>query len=438
MATDDCPLPDVAKALSPFIRSRDQVASIRRELQSYLQSELREDETTLSRLNLANPGLRVTDSPTTALTGVRKAYWKALQAHTQAQEKLDALKAELDQIKSNKNAKGNADPSSSSSPNEGYITLLRQREKHRKLKVIDRALANITSPETGSSMNNLEDVVKSKTDDIPTPPTGQLSFNRSPEVEARLMELKKAIVSTKRKTEEQRARMSSPPANGIHQATSKGEVAGLQKALQELTVWMESQLTLIANAEADAQSAQTDQITNEIHTESQISIEDIESLYEQYLETRQRLIETVNDDATAESSSNGISFNTETSGARGLDAKASTKSSAEILLTFVPALIAAKQEEQALVQQTSHTRKQMAIAEDEMATVIRRFAGESHLVQPSASQGSDWTVAAGEAGAATEKYIRERLAHGEQSLQNAEATLELMQSLPQSLQSAVD
>jgi hypothetical protein len=371
------------------------------------------------------------------LTGVRKAYWKALQAHTQAQEKFDALRAELDQIKYNQRAKGNTDPSGSSSPNESYITLLRQREKHRKLKVIDRALSTISSSDDGSSLNTLEDMVKSKTDEIPTPPTSQLSFNRSPEVEAKLMEHKKAIVSTKRKTEEQRARMSSPPANGVHQATSKGEIAGLPKALQELTVWMEHQLTLIANAEADAQSAQTDQTTNAIHPESQISIEDIESLYEQYLETRQRLIETVNDDATAESSSNGFSFYTETSGARGLDAKAPTKSSAEILLTFVPALIAAKQEEQALVQQTSHTRKQMAVAEDEMASVIRRYAGESHLVQPSATKGGDWTVAAGEAGAATEKYIKERLTHGQQSVQSAEATLDLIRSLPQSLQSAV-
>jgi hypothetical protein len=433
MAAEECPLPEVAAALSPFIKSRDEVTSIRRNLQNHLQAELRDNETKLSSISLTSPGVRVTNPPAGSLTGVRKAYWKALLSHTQAQEKYEALRAELDSIKHSKNATTASESSTGNSSNDGYMTLLRQREKYRKLKVIDRALSNIDPSDGGSSTKDLDDLVKAKSGETPMPPSNQPSLKRNPEVDAKLMELKKAIVSTKRRAEEQRARVSSPSMDGVDRPSPQSEVAGFQKALQVLTVWMEDQLTLIASAEADTQSASEEPTTNGVYDESQVSMTDIERLYEQYLEARQQLIDTVNDDEEAEANGSKFSFDMETSGARGLDSRASTKSSAEILLPFMPALIAVKQEEQALVQQSSHNRRQMAVSEDEMANLIRRFAGESHLVQPSATQGKDWVTAAAEAGATAGKFINDRLVAGEQAAERAKDTMSAIQSLPEAL-----
>lgn len=436
MAANDCPLLDVAAALSPFIKSRDEVASIRRELQSHLLRTLSSEETTLSSLNLNDPGFQVTEPPSASLTGVRKAYWKALQAHSQAREKYEALRAELDQIKHGKSSGPFPGDFHSSSPHDDYVTLLRQREKHRKLKVIDRALSSIT-PDTSSSTNALEDIVTAKLGDLPPPPVSQPSMKRDPEVEAKVMELKKAIVSTKRRADEQRTRTSPPPVNGANQHIPQGEVAGLQKALQELTIWMENQLTLIANAEANAQTSKDDHIVNGVHAEPAASMIDVEKLYDQYLEARHRLIETINDDTATEPAANGVSFDAESSGVRGIDAKSSTKTSAEILLPFMPALISAKQEEQAYLQQSSHTRKQMAAADAETANLIRRLAGESHLVQPGATQGDDWITAGIEAGSSTETFVKDQLIAGERAAQKAKTTLDSIQSLPDSLQRTV-
>ena len=427
-----CPLPEVAEALSPFIQSRDEVANVRRELQAHFQTQLGADETPLSSLNLVAPRGQVSDSTAASLSGVRKAYWKALQAHTLAQNKYEALRAELDQIKYNRTASSNDDINSSIMPTDGYISFLRQREKHRKLKVIDRALANIGSSEGAAGVSGLDDMVRKKVGDIPTPPVSQLSFNRGPEVESKVMELKKALVSTKRRTAEQKTR-TSPSVNGSRQMTSQGEIAGLQKALQELTVWMETQLTLIANADGDAQDVKGDSLTDGTPAESPASMEDIEILYEQYLETRHQLVETVNDDAIAEPNGNGLPFDSQSSGSRNFDIKTSTKSSAEVLLPFIPALVAAKQAEQALLQQTSHTRKQMNTAEDDLSHLIRRFAGESHLVQPGAAQGQDWTVAGREAAKGTEAFIKGRLDTAENAVHTAKATLDAIHNLPQSL-----
>ena len=432
---DDCPLPEVAQALSPFIQSRDEVANIRRELQAHLQTQLGVDEVPLSSLNLAAPLDQAIDLPVTTLSGVRKAYWKALQAHTQAQNKYEALRAELNQIKYNGAASSKDDISSSSLPTDGYVSLLRQREKHRKLKVIDRALASISSTEGAAGISGLDDTVKKKAGDAPTPPVSQPSFSRSPEVESKVMELKRAIVSTKRRTAEQKPR-TSPSINGTRQPTSQGEIAGLQKALQELTAWMENQLTLIASAEGDAQDVKDDSFTDGTPAESQASMEKIEVLYEQYLEARHQLVEMVNDDAIAEPNSNGLSFDSQSSGSRSFDIITSTKSSAEVLLPFIPTLIAAKQTEHDLLQQTSHTRKQMNAAEDDMSHLIRRFAGESHLVQPGAAQGQDWTAAGREAAKGTEDFIKGRLDTGEHAVHTAKATLDCIQNLPQSLDSA--
>ena len=319
MATEDCPLPEVAEALSPFIKPRDEVANIRRGLQSYVQSHLRTDGGSLSPINLAIPNASQFDPPPAGLPGVRKGYWKALQAHDTAQAKYDALKLQLGQLKRNK-----AGPSSkvdSQNPplvDEGYITLLRQREKHRKLKVVDRALSEITSAGSDVSVSNLDDTVKKKIGELPSPPSTQPSFSQSPEVEAKVMELKKSVVSTKRRVEELRSRAVAHPTNGTSKMMPQGEVAGLQKALQELTSWMETQLTLIANAEAEVHSAERP-ATNGTPARSLVSIEDIEALYEQYLEARQRLIQNVNESSAADSDQSTAGLDWEPSSSKSVN-----------------------------------------------------------------------------------------------------------------------
>src|ERR1700761_6761094 len=98
MDIDDCPLPEVAEALRPFIRPREEVTNIRRGLQAHLQNQLRANGATVSSIDLASPGTVVLDTPSNSLSGVRKAYWRALKAHNAAQSKYDALRAEIDQL----------------------------------------------------------------------------------------------------------------------------------------------------------------------------------------------------------------------------------------------------------------------------------------------------------------------------------------------------
>lgn len=434
MATSECPLPEVAEALSRYIKPRGEVANIRRALQNYLQTQLQIQGISLSSVNLTDSYTSQIESPPPGLTGVRKAYWKALQAHNAAQAKYDALRTELDRLKHDKDLPTKSeDTQGSSASNASYIALLRQREKHRRLMVIDRALSEISSANVGNPPNNLDDMVRKKMGELPTPPSTQPSFTRNPEVELKLMELKKAVVSTKRRTEEQRSQIAGQPTNGALEVSTHAEVAGLQKALQELTIWMEKQLTSIADAEADAQSVQDSPLTNGTPAKPRISTEDIETLYENYLDARQRLIQPVSDSVHADSDPSIMGLELESVVSKGADASKIPKTSAESVLPYIPTLVAAKQEEQSALQQTAYIRRRLASAEEETDRVMRRLADESHLVQPGAFQGKDWVAAAKVAGAASNDFIKQRLVVGEASAGAAKETLDAIENLPKSL-----
>ena len=435
MDLDNCPLPEVAEALGPFIKPRNEVSAIRLRMHKYLQDQLQDADTPLSSINLTSPALTRPDPPPAALSGVRRAYWKTLQAHATAQAKYDALRTELEQLKRQRpEAQDRGETDSTSSINENYVPLLRQRERYRKLKVLEKAVTNINLAGGGVSSNSVDDVVKKRLADLPTPPGTQPSLNRSPEVEAKIMELKKAVVSNKRRADERSAKTPELGINGDNEITPLAEIAGLQKALQELTSWMENQLTLIASAEAESQPAPETSVQNCSEKKPPLSTENVESLYEKYLEARQRLVETVNEPPEVRADTYITDFVSNVRSSKGADlSKAAVKSPAETMLPYISTLLGLKQEEQALMQQNSYIRHQVSTAEADTERLIRRLADESHLVQPSAKQGKDWAEAARETGEATDEVVTGRLDAGEASASSAKQTLESIRKLPQSL-----
>ena len=432
---ENCPLPEVADALGLFIKPRDEVTAIRLELQNYLNDQLRNDESPLSPVNLTEAVVSPQEPPPAALSGVRKAYWKAAQTHTAAQAKYDALKAELERLKHSKSgAEVGRDSQRSHTLDDGYIPLLRQREKYRKLKVIDRALLEILSVSGGSSAGSLDDEVRKKIGDLPTPPSTQPRFNESPHVDAKILELKKAVISSKRKVDANNAKIVSRYSPSAGNGKAEADVAGLQNVLQELTTWMENQLTLIANAEAQNASNIESPIRNGTPSRSPASAEDIEELYEHYLHARQRLILNANDTSDQQPDPSTAELGLETRALRNADvSKASNKTSAETILPYIPTLVAAKQDEQTLLQHSAYIRRQLTTAEGHTERLIHRLADESHLVNPGASRGKDWSHAAATASNATDEFVMQRLQAGETSARAAKEALESIHELPKAL-----
>lgn len=429
MASTTCPLPEVGEALDPYIKSRAEVASIRRDLQSLLQAQLQRDGIPLSSINVTTPTISQPGIPPASIIGIRKAYWKALLAHQVAQAKHDALRADLDKLKHQRVNGVNAESQPSTNIGEDYIPLLRLREKQRKLKSIESAYDSIATAGINLSTATLDDVVKKQIGETPVQPNTQPTTSRNSEAETKILELKKALISTKRRVEERRRNVASGEMNGTDSASPQMEIAGLQDALQELTGWMETQLTIIANAEATAQpdeSPAKDGATDDINKPDV----DIEVLYQNYLEARERLVRNVNDPPLT-SSDHGEHTSGETSISR--DGGLPVKSPAEILLPYIPILAAGKQEEQALMQQSAYVRRHISSAETATERLLRRLADESHLVQPGSNGGDDWATAAKEASNATTTYVKTRVEAGELSVDSAEQALESIKSMPASL-----
>ncbi|KAH9840432.1 hypothetical protein Tdes44962_MAKER01632 [Teratosphaeria destructans] len=434
MPQEEFPLPAVADALEPFIKPREEVYQIRQELQKHVQRQLKSIDVPLTAANLTTaPEGDLTEFTSPPLTGVRRAYLKALQAHTAAQSRFESLKADLAKLNTEQN-----EPSASADDlvHESYLPLLRQRERQRRLLVLDRTFAQIDAAGKGVVDGHLDDIVKQSAGELPTPPPSQpASSSDKADVNTRILALKKAVLSAKRSVEDaQNGRVKHRPgSNTSSKSSTEVDVAGLQRALNELTGWMEHQLAVIGEADtAIPQSAHAIANTNgHVETAETASSERVEQLYEQYIAARQHLIETVNNPPPPDSESSPSSPVLERSTNSGTNSNTNSRHApAAVMLPYIASLTTHKQFESSLLQQSAYLRKVIHSAEEETQRLLSLKADESHLVHPGASRGVDWEVAGAEAGKATIDAAMQRLKVGQQYVKDAESKITAIEGLP--------
>ncbi|KAF2164515.1 hypothetical protein M409DRAFT_56769 [Zasmidium cellare ATCC 36951] len=424
--THDCPFPDVAEALRPFIKTRQEVTAIRQGLQTTLP---------LSSISLGQTSADVDPS---SLSGVRKAYWRALEAHKKAQSRYESLKTELDQLVLGE-ASGLPAPTTEDSDSfltENYVPLIRQKEKHRKLKVIEASLARIDAAGQRSVGESLDNVAKREIGELPVPPTSASLPDRDAEFNAEydLTQLKKAILSTKQQLNDHERAVVS--LNGVDRGdvNPHADLKALQKAHNELTLWMESQLAVISDTDGTNGMNGVTSAESDTNGDVTFNINDIEDLYEQYLEARRRLLDTVanppSPQLTSRPSSPVVRRGSETT---EVDNRTATS---ELVMPYLTALTSKKQHEQDLLQQSTFARRQAASSEAQTQAVLSRLADESHLLAPELGRGppkgKDWAKAAAVAEKTTEDYTTQRTKSGLAATEAAAKAMESIQRLPSS------
>lgn len=443
---EGCPLPkEVAEALQPYIKTRQEVEHVRRELQASFP---------VSTLDTARKSYSETPEPG-GLTGVRKAYLQALQAHRVAQERYDALKTELEQLSRSEPTPGGAQGNTTAFLTESYVPLIRQRERRRKLAIVEKTLAKITAAGGDTVVESFDKVAKREVGELPHPPSTSGYADRELESDYDLTRLKKAILSTKRELEEHEE--LSAQANGIAEGdiNPHADLKALQKTHSELTAWMENQLAMISDVDStkDGSSSTYSAADNSAGEEAAFSLSDIENLYKQYLDSRQRLLRVVSHQERQDSSPSSspdttrrrsTSPTTPTTTTTTLDSDHSLPAPSELILPYLSRLTSTKQTSQSLSQQTTHLRRQLTLAETQTQDILTRLADESHLVQPEhhhhrrrgggggggAPQGQDWREAAEEAREATVNIVKKRVESGNAFAEQAVQTLESIHGLP--------
>lgn len=439
---EGCPLPkEVAEALQPYIKTRQEVEHVRRGLQASFP---------VSTLDTARKSYSETPEPG-GLTGVRKAYLQALQAHRVAQERYDALKTELEQLSRSEPTPGGAQGNTTAFLTESYVPLIRQRERRRKLAIVEKTLAKITAAGGDTVVESFDKVAKREVGELPHPPSTSGYADRELESDYDLTRLKKAILSTKRELEEHEE--LSAQANGIAEGdiNPHADLKALQKTHSELTAWMENQLAMISDVDStkDGSSSTYSAADNSAGEEAAFSLSDIENLYKQYLDSRQRLLRVVSHQERQDSSPSSspdttrrrsTSPTTPTTTTTTLDSDPSLPAPSELILPYLSRLTSTKQTSQSLSQQTTHLRRQLTLAETQTQDILTRLADESHLVQPEhhhhrrrgggAPQGQDWREAAEEAREATVNIVKKRVESGNAFAEQAVQTLESIHGLP--------
>jgi hypothetical protein len=365
---------------------------------------------------------------------VHRAYWKALQAHRQAQAKYQALKTEVDQLSAAQSPgtkQPNAEPDLL---RESYLPLLKQKEKQRKLATLERTFSRIQTIGGDIVIDSFDNVVRKEIGDVPYPPNAStfperdLDSHTGPD----LTQLKQAILGAKRKCDVHQKLIQDIDTSASAVTDPHTELQALQNAHNELTLWMETQLALISDVDPSTESGTASPISA-LENFGLRPGEDIASLYEQYLDARQKLLETILHPESAET----IPIDAPTLQRRNSQKETEPRVPSEALLPYITRLVALRQQEQQLQQQNSHVRRQMATAEDDTQTVLARLVDESHLVAPGLDQrnasGQDWLKAASSDAAATKSSTLERLAVGQTSAKAASAALAGIKGLPESL-----
>lgn len=428
MTVTECPLPEVAQALEPYIKPRDEVSNIRRALHSLLEANATSGNEPLSVLNLSKPSVSEPSESPNALTGVRKAYWRAVQAHQAAQARLDALKAELGSM-TTKLPERDIRPAGENVVHL-YIPLLRQKQRQRKLLAVERAVSSITAGGNEILTTSLDDAVRTKVGDLPIPPIGQTHGSGAVSTSDDLiLQLKKAVILARNKADSQETRVKGRAAgNRITGRPAEIELRALRAAHTELTTWIEEQLARISRPEPEPETSSIGKgySVNGTNT-GETTIAKMHELYEQYIVARESLVQTMSGRDESQESDITVDLSTKVNES---DLQEHRTTPALTMLPYIQRLTSIAQEEKTLLLQSSYLRRQLTSAEAETQRLIARLADESHLVHPGASRGKEWAEAGEESGQATHATAEERLRAGKAAMAEADRALEGIRGVP--------
>ena len=295
------PLPQVTEALKPFIKTRQEVLHIRRVLSLYLASHIEGlPNGDLSLTSLATPGsqVRVKRIPP-ELTGVRRDYLLALQAHIKAKEKYALLTKQIENLSmldsQDDLLKSDHDTSAAVST---YLDLFEARQKHEKLTIlqdyVDKlAKKNAAQPEY-FTLESINDEVGPAPEPTFTPETNNFgSAFHDANIQALTTRLEKALLRANCGLQRERTLLAEAKEKYQNTATSElsshARIHALTRTRDELVSWLEEQLAKVNEAE-DKPEAEAPSITaDEIINVEQRKVA-IDKLYKDYLNIRKSLV----------------------------------------------------------------------------------------------------------------------------------------------------
>lgn len=426
-----CPLPQVQKALEPYIHTRQETLRIRQTLTKHLKSQFR-DEEGLTHFSIVAPSSSLDVNGATSLPeGLHTQYLEALAAHRKAKEQYDALKAEIEELQHSSNARPKG-PATGGSGFGDHITFLRRRQKHQKLEIVQDTLMQLTESEPNPAKVDVTGLLREQLGEPPQPPIEGIGpVNSDERIDDLVFRLKKELLTAR--TQADRANAEKAEADvrtkSLPDPSTAAQVAALRSARDELISWIEGELAKIAENE-DAESSELSISTHgnslsEPLSNDAISVA-VQDRYDRYVEARKALIAQL--EATSQHPRTVLVplESQAIPGASPKKAPIAQDLKATDILPHLPSLISASRDETSLLQQSNHLRRQLALGSEETNRAIQRLAGESYLVTPNATSMEAWAKAADDANTKTAGFVDEQVRVGEESVKSARYVLSVM------------
>lgn len=341
------------------------------------------------------------------LSIVHEAYWRALQARQQAIARYDALKLELDHHTVRSSEQTTQHNASRKSIAVEYLPQLQQQELLRKLGVVEKAVVSISKDDPSNV--SVEEHTKAKAGEMPPPPAAPTqATGRDAAIDDRIFELKKAVLAAKHTIEGHHEMQAEHKLNGTTDIDVETQVYALQQARNALITWIEEKLSIIGDAQAaKARLSESSAVAGEEEAPIPVSTAEIRQIYEQYVNARRSLLQTLQHPSAQELNQLG---STELSKPAYPTRPADESGAlAANVLPYIARLSRLKQDEVAMAQQMVFAKQQLELAEAETTQLLRRLADESLLVQPGSDHGKAWSAASKASASSVAGYVTDRL-----------------------------
>ena len=474
------PLPQVAKSLSPYIKTRQEALRIRRILSIYLASNIEGlPAGALSTTSLVLPGedVQVKRIPS-EVSGVRRSYLRALQAHAKARKEYAQLTRESSHNAQGVRQKERHDEEDSRESIATYLALTREQRKFEKLTILQRYL-NLLSQKEAARPHYLR--MRSILEDVAPPlETVQMSafhaaypLTSQTDIQALTTRLEKTVLCAKNALDHQRMLLAKVKKDQQSQrisvqttTVSTGiEIDALSRTRDELISWIEEYL---------AKTSQFHDAANEVPTlngkRAPLDIEkrrkEIQDRYEDYVEARKTLTALVLSRGTSPTQNPNDKAEDAEPQAHDQITNGTSHEASSVLPYMTEYLIPAANAQKSFLQQESHISSTLASQNKATVQVLDRLAEESHLLpnypilttrprfhkvvtalrstsSPAAlaetarkeeesqilSQARQWAFAADAARSAKQKAVKERLGHGNAHINTAEGLVQELQEI---------
>jgi hypothetical protein len=365
----------IQKSLSPYIKSRQEVAEIRRILTAHLKSHVEGDEALVSPISLVGESANV--KPTASSTrGLRKEYLRALKANIKA-------RCEYERLSNVSYKAAEAKPETGSL--DTFFALVKERQRLERLRILQNYIDGLAA--RNSTATSFLEATTESTSSLPRVPPEIVGIGNGSDPQSSAMNLDELVQALEKDVLRAKVQLKSEKdilaeAHAAHhkstsssqRASSEHMLEALGRTRNELIQWVEEELGKAGESPSDENGVPDQNSVSKTSIERKI--QDIQKQYTQYIQDRKQFLNAMEPPAIPDVPSQSPP----TSTPLNCSEPPETDPMARLIIPYLTDLMAISSEQKSLLQQKSHLTVSLSKLHKSTLQTFDRLADESHLL----------------------------------------------------------